>query len=215
MNRPYPEQIELLELNLDQIRVLSSSACSEVFSAFSAIEPLSAREVGNEVGRSAAAVHEHVDKLLDVGLIVPVETRKRRSRVETLYVHKGLITRFVIARQNREALEAYADRFKAQMRLAERQFASAMDAASVDKSIVDFLAYKWVTGYLDKTSALRLKEAINQIQALMEESRTTEPAVREEGEYVRVIFSSLLLPVVHESRKRSNSSADTEQEMGE
>lgn len=215
MNRPYPEQTDLLELNLDQIRVLSSSACSEVFSAFSPLEPLSAREIGKEVGRSAAAVHEHVDKLLDVGLIVPVETRKRRSRVETLYVHKGLITRFVIAKQNREALEAYADRFKAQMRLAERQFASAMDAASVEKSIVDFLAYKWVTGYLDRASALRLKEAINQIQALMEESRATEPSQREEGEYVRVIFSSLLLPVVHESRKRSNSSTEPEDDLGD
>ncbi len=215
MNRPYPEQTELLELNLDQIRVLSSSACSEVFSAFSPIEPLSAREVGKEVGRSAAAVHEHIDKLLAVDLIVPVETRKRRSRVETLYVHKGQVTRLVIAKQNREALEAYADRFKAQMRLAERQFASAMDAASVDKSIVDFLAYKWVTGYLDRASALRLKEAINQIQSLMEESRTTEPSQREEGEYVRVIFSSLLLPVVHESRKRSNTSTDPEHDLGE
>ncbi len=196
----------MLELKLDQVRVLSSSACSEVFSAFSPVEPLSAREVGKEVGRSAAAVHEHVDKLLDVGLIVAVDTRKRRSRIETLYVHKGVVTRFVIAKQDRESLEAYSDRFKAQMRLAERQFESAMDAASVDKSILDFLAYKWVTGYLDRPSALKLKAAVSEIQSLMEEMRETEPSRREEGEYVRVIFSSLLLPVAHESRKRSNPS---------
>ena len=211
MNRPFPEQIELVELSLEQIRVLSSSACSEVFSAFSPNEALSAREVGQEVGRSAAAVHEHVDKLLECDLIVAVGTRKRRSRTETLYVHKGLITRFVIAKQDRESLEAYSDRFKAQMRLAERQFQGAMEAVSVDRSIIDFLAYKWVTGYLNRESALRLKSAINEIQSLMEEVRELDPARRGEGDYVRVIFSSLLLPVAHESKKRSSRNA---QEVG-
>jgi hypothetical protein len=91
------------------------------------------------------------------------------------------------------------------MRLAERQFESAMEAASVDKSIIDFLAYKWVTGYLDRSSAIKLKAAINEIQSVMEGMRETEPSRREEGEYIRVIFSSLLLPVADESRKRSGT----------
>lgn len=211
MNRPFPEQIELVELSLEQIKVLSSSACSEVFSAFSPNEALSAREVGQEVGRSAAAVHEHVDKLLECDLIVAVGSRKRRSRTETLYVHRGLITRFVLAKQNQESLAAYSDRFKAQMRLAERQFQGAMEAVSVDRSLMDFLAYKWVTGYLNRENALRLKDAINEIQSVMEEMRELDPARREMGDFVRVTFSSMLMPVTHESKKRSSRSV---QEVG-
>ena len=80
-------QVDVLEFNLDQVTAIASQARSEVFWAFGSETPMSAQEIAKEIGKSAQTVRYHINELVRVGLLMPVEHRKRRSRIEEAYVH--------------------------------------------------------------------------------------------------------------------------------
>ncbi len=86
----WPGQIPELEFNLEQIKAIAPSSRSEVFWAYQSKEPLSVNEVGKLVGKSAQAVRYHTNELLRIGLLLAVETRKRHSRTEDLYVTRAI-----------------------------------------------------------------------------------------------------------------------------
>jgi DNA-binding transcriptional ArsR family regulator len=88
----FPGQVEVLHLELEHVRALASPVRSLVFWTFSDRVPKSISDVAREVGRSPQSVRYHVNSLHDLGLILAVDTRKRRSRTEELYVQKGLST---------------------------------------------------------------------------------------------------------------------------
>lgn len=52
-------------------------------------EPKSASDLAEEIGKTPQTVRYHLSSLLELGLIIAVATRQRRSRTETLYVHKA------------------------------------------------------------------------------------------------------------------------------
>lgn len=79
----------MLQFNLDQMKVLSSSIRSEVFWAFHPYDQKSVNDVAKELGKSAQTVHYHVNALVEIELLVPADTRQRRSRTEQLYLAKG------------------------------------------------------------------------------------------------------------------------------
>jgi hypothetical protein len=83
----WPGQDEEIIFNLVQLRALSSVARSEVFWAFSNIEPRSTNEVAVAIRRTSPTVRYHVNELLKANMLLAVETRKRRSRTEEAYVH--------------------------------------------------------------------------------------------------------------------------------
>jgi predicted transcriptional regulator len=84
-----PNQIERLEINLEQMRGLSSTVRADVFWSFHAIAQKSVNDIAKELGKSAQTIHYHVNALIKLELLVPGETRKKRSRTEQLYVRRA------------------------------------------------------------------------------------------------------------------------------
>lgn len=90
VNRPlWPGQIEDLFYDLDQVRTLCSPIRSLVFWSLDSYEAKSATDVAVEIGKTAQTVRYHLSALLKLDLIMPLSTRKKRSRTETLYVRKA------------------------------------------------------------------------------------------------------------------------------
>lgn len=197
-----PGQVEILRMNHDQVVALGSVVCSEVFAAFDVRRPLSIREVAQELGKSAAAVGEQVTKLLSVGLLIEAGSRKRHARTETLYVHKGIKTRFVIEDHDWPTIEAYLHRFESQMRQLGRMHSLAQRAQHQDPSLRGFMLYKWHSVYLSPENALRIIQAMEELLELAL-ALETKPTTPPEGEStVRVTLATLMLPTTAESRAR-------------
>lgn len=85
----HPNQVEILEFSLEQVKALSSAIRAEVFWSFHQYNHKSVNDIAKEIGKSAQTVHYHTNALLDLGLIVATETRQKRSRTEQLYLRKA------------------------------------------------------------------------------------------------------------------------------
>lgn len=201
----YPDQIANLELELKHIEVLASAPCSEVYATIGPEEPIAIREIAVEVNRSTAAVGEHITKLLSVGLIIPVGTRKRRARTETLYVRSCVDYHVNSRKLTPEAREAYITRFRCQMRQVDRYHSNAQRTFAVDESLVDYFSYRWQVGYMTRENAIKFKEEIKEFHARFVSLLEDNPEVRKNGEYVRVQHSMTFLPTQRESEKRLKS----------
>jgi hypothetical protein len=88
----FPGQRELNVLSKEQVRALASPVKQQVYFTYGNDEPMSAADVGKEIGKSAQTVRYHTNELLALDLLLEVGVRKRRSREEALYVHKGMMT---------------------------------------------------------------------------------------------------------------------------
>ena len=204
MDAPKVEPAELMHMNRDQVLALASMACSEVFSGFGAAEPHSIREVSAELGKSSASVGEHVAKLLEVGLLIPCGSRKRRSRVETLFIHAARIIRFVPQEHDWPTIEAYLGRFRGQMRLAEREYEAGQKATFDDPTFRGFMLYKWNRVYLSPQNAQRIRTAIESLHDLILSLSEPPPAPNSNSDLVRATFTTMLLPGLRESRRRAS-----------
>ncbi len=202
MSKLAVNQIQLLTMTAEHLQVLASSACSEVYTTLLATESFSIREVARELNRTPASVGEHISKLLDVGLIIPAGTRKRRSRTETLFIHKAITTRFPFENQSPESMTHYHDRFKSYMRSAERQLGAAISVFLKDETYFDFVTYKWHTGYLTRENALKVKDAIMEVQDLFDELQETNPENRSPETHIRLNLTEFLMPTQRESENR-------------
>lgn len=197
----YPEQAPVLHMSADQVRTLASAACSEVFSTLSAFEPQSVREVAAAIERSPASVGEQVAKLVEVGLVFKCGERKRRSRLEALYLHRGLVTRFRLEGQPPEVLEAFRRRFSSQLRLAERHHAAFHEALPTDPSLTDYFAYKAYSLKLDRAGALKVQMAIHEVLDLAKALSAALPEGTQDEEVLRMQFVSWLMPTLAASRE--------------
>lgn len=86
MDTERPTQADLITLSLDQLKCLSSPIRSQIFWCFDPNEPRSVMDVAKEIGKSAQTTHYHLHHLVDAALLIPAGERKRRSRIETLYI---------------------------------------------------------------------------------------------------------------------------------
>ena len=201
MKPKFPGQVELLVLNPKQVKALSSVACDEVYETLGSKEPRSIREVAEEVGRSPAAVSEHMAKLVKVGLVITAGTRKRRSRTEKLYVAKAMTDRFISQENTWATIKVYLKRFQGQMRLAMREHEAAQLALRKDRSFVAFLSFRNRSVYLSPENSLIVKQKFTELSSLVAEMNEPDPEVRSAGGHVRVDVSLLMLPTVNESKK--------------
>lgn len=204
MSLYHPGQVEILYLSVEQVQTLASAACSDVFSAFSVEEPLSIREVSLIVERSTASVGEHVAALLRCGLIIPCGQRKRRSRQESLYVKKGVITRWSTKDATAEGAKAYQHRFRAQLRLAEREFEAAQQAILADPAFAPYVLYRWRKIAIQPKDIGRLRQAILSFAEAVE-SLSESPSTENDDGLVRATLTTLLLPTIPTSRKRTGN----------
>ena len=202
MYKPHPNQIDFLKLEKEHLTVLASAPCTEVFQAMSYVEPMSIREIALEVNRSTASVGEHIVKLLEVGLIVAVGTRKRRAREETLYAMKAADHRFDPVGQSEEATEACIKKFRCDLRQTDHMSAAAFHAIRKEPSLHDYVLIRSYAGYMSKDNVDKLRKAMEDIAKLFSELVETDPEVRENGEFTRVKISTVILPTKRESLKR-------------
>lgn len=176
-------------------------------------EPFAIREVAREMGKSPAAVGAHVAKLVEVGLVIQVGTRKRRSRIESLYAHRAKSANFSFVDQPWEYTEKYLARFRGAMRSIERQHEMFQRAVRVDPSFIPFGSYNWRTVWLNREQRIAYAERLRALRTEMLEASETDPAVREKGEYVRLVLSMTFFPTVVESKKRMASGRDSERDV--
>ena len=140
-------------------------------------------------------------KLLKVGLVLQVGTRKRRSRTEALYVPSALTERTVLAGRPWKYAEAFMKRFEGQMRLKIRQMRAAQEALRKDRSYVAYMTSRGRIAYLSPESALIVKQKISELLEIVHELDQTDPDTRSAGEHVRVSVAVTMLPSIPESRK--------------
>ncbi len=69
----------------EQLRVLGAPATLEVFESLQSSGPGTMAQVGERLGRKANTLHYHVRKLVRLGLVRAVDTRRSGARTETVY----------------------------------------------------------------------------------------------------------------------------------
>lgn len=117
----WPGQVEKLVFDLEQVKTLASPIRALVFWTLSIYTPKSASDLADEIGKAPSTVRYHLSALQNLGLIIAVDSRKRRSRVETLYVR---IARLSVDRgpEGDEIYNRYRQRaFKLEMQHVVRQ----------------------------------------------------------------------------------------------
>lgn len=195
MNRTdlWPGQIEEAYLDLNQVRALASVVRSEVYWAFQTTEPLSTSDVARMLRRAAPTVRYHVNELLKVDLLLAVETRKRRSRIEDAYVHR--IARAFTPRPpyDDEYLAEMNRGFAAILRAMERERASALTAANEDPPFYDHTLFRQAVIRIAPGRMRDLRQELVELLTRYGSSRD------EEGTLVRI--AAYMDPLIGESER--------------
>lgn len=172
-NVHWPGQVERVDMNLEQVTAVASVARSEVFRAFNAREPLSAAEIATAIGKSAQTVRYHINELLKVGLIIAVETRKRRSRIEEAYVHKGVENYSLGPPYPPGYAEQMIRGFQAILRNMARERSAMVRLHDVDPGLQDFSLYRYSTIRMTRTQARKVRDRLR--ATLAEIAKTDDP----------------------------------------
>lgn len=160
-------------MDLAQVTAIASVARSEVFRAFNAREPLSAAEIAAAIGKSAQTVRYHINELLKVDLIIAVETRKRRSRIEEAYVHKALESYSIRPPYPPGYAEQLIRGFQAILRNMGRERSAMIRLHEVDPELRDFGAYRYSTVRMTQQTAAKTKARL--LATLAEIAQIDEP----------------------------------------
>lgn len=190
----FPGQLEQLTYNHEQLLALTSVARTSVLWGFNENKPLSVAEVASLIGKSPQSVHAHVNKLVEVGLLIAVETRKKRSRTEKAYVYaaRELFTpQPPFSRESRLALSA---RFTSLMRQLVREMTLAQQVMEEDPSFQAFTFSRFYNVMVSEEEAWAIRRFFQ--ETLLGASRMTK------GEGARVTLSCLMVPAVGESEAR-------------
>lgn len=162
-NELWPGQVQKAYFTLDQVKALSSLVRSEVFYAFSATEPLSSGDVATATHRTAPTVRYHVNELIRVGLLIPVETRKKRSRTEEAYVQAMVDGYTPRPPFEKEYLEEMHRGFGAILRGIERERASALAVANEDAEFYNLTNFRHTFLKLTPERAAELRKKLNAV----------------------------------------------------
>ena len=68
-----------------QMEAIISPLRQDIIEAFTAAGPCPIKRIALELGKSADSIYYHVRKLLDVGLLRHIETRRTKRRDEAIY----------------------------------------------------------------------------------------------------------------------------------
>lgn len=205
----FPGQVPVIDFELEQVRVLASPFSSEVFWSFSPDKPFAANDIARDIGKTSATVGYHIKKLLEVGLLIPTGTRKKRSRTETLYIHaaKNFFSKTV--GQSDEYLSAIVDGFKAVSRNTAREYEEFHKTLPLDSSFREFLFHRRNTLYLDSARLQALRARYTQfLQEALDLSLDAEEAARN-SDVVRLTLTDILVPTVPESIRRREAAEQT------
>lgn len=189
----FPGQTDTLVFNLDQVKVLASPGTNEIFWAFSGRTPKSAREVAESMGKRAPAVHYHVAILVEHGLLIGVEERKRYARTETLYVRSGVRCVDNLEGASEEYLGYRIKSFAATMREISRQTELLYELSPHKPDVWDFEHYQRTFANLSAEQAAYLK-------AKLEEITREVIAMPNDPEGTRVNVTLVMRPTIDQAR---------------
>lgn len=200
MDQPrFPEQLDQASFTLDQVRCLASAARAEIFWSFSATDPRSIAEVAEGLGRSASATTYHVGELVEVGLLVAVGERRRRSRVEKLYVAGSRSYVSHSFKESEEYRELLLEGYAAQLRLQLRERTAAVEALVIQPELIECTTYRRFQTRISRDRAAELKTAVLALlKAYMSESADDDSML------ISVSFS--IAPSLIESKKVTGKS---------
>lgn len=114
----------------DQIRALSTPARQEVIDAILSLGPSTVAEIARALGRPADSLYHHTRILKRVGLVVPVETRRRGRRDEVIYDVPGRPMRIDYDLADRKVSEGIVEAIGAMLRITQRDFSEAVATAT-------------------------------------------------------------------------------------
>lgn len=123
----WPGQVFVLTFDKDQFKALASSSRATIYWMYGPEHPLTVNEIGELTGFTPQAVRYHTNALLKVGLLLHVETRKSRSRIQEAYVTKGVYSKTPPPPTSEEILKIKRKAFQAAWHQFER------DRAAVNK----------------------------------------------------------------------------------
>jgi hypothetical protein len=191
---PFPGQVERIDFNLEQLQALASPVRSEVFWTFTRDHPQSVAEVARAIGKSAQTVHYHVNGLVEVGLLIAVDERKRGARMEKLYVFAA---RMLFSRGPGAPIEHFkpiVKGFQAITRTMGREFESLCDVYVDHPELGPYGVIRRVSARVNLDRAAAINRRLN---ALADEIMAME--ADEDG--IRININILMTPTLGESRQ--------------
>ena len=190
----FPGQEEQLTYNGEQLLALTSVARTSVLWGFNENKALSVAEVAQLIGKSPQSVHAHVNKLVEVGLLIAVETRKKRSRTEKAYVYAARELFTPQPPYTPESRQALSARFAALMRHSVREMSLAHAVMEKDPSFQAYTFSRFYNVMVSEEEAWAIRRFFQ--EALLGASRMSK------GEGARVTLACIMLPAVGESTAR-------------
>lgn len=195
MNETYSDQVESLIFSLDQAELLASAQKAEVFWSFSPTEPRSINQIAKALGKSASATTYHVHELEEAGMLIVAGERKKRSRMEKLYLHAAKNFFGQGHSASKEYREKAVAAFGAMARLMVRERQVVNDTFDFDIGLSRYMAF----GRFSQTvRPERAQEFAEKILKLIREFTSESPD--EGGARISIVFN--MSPTAGESRKR-------------
>lgn len=195
MAQSLSQQVEKHIFTLEQAELLASAQKAEVFWSFSPTEPRSINQIAGALGKSASATTYHVHELEEAGMLIVAGERKKRSRMEKLYVHAARSFFGEGPTASKEYREKSVEAFAAMARLMVRERQMANETFDFDIGLSRFMAF----GRFSQTvRAERAEEFGRKVLNLIREFAAE--AHDEDGTRVSIVFN--MTATLGESRKR-------------
>lgn len=112
-----------------QLEAITSARRQDILDRLAAYGPLSIRELGEHVGARPSALYHHIQRLLDVGLVVEAGSRIRRRRREQLYNTLSPQMRLLDAFVNPQNSDLMMEIVAAQSRQMIRDFRAGLSSS--------------------------------------------------------------------------------------
>ena len=190
----WPEQIGFGIYSLEQVKALSSAVRAEVYWSFAGEQPKSTLEIAQMLKRSPSTVRYHTNELIKAGLLIAVETRKRRSRTEEAYVHKIVEGFTAKAPWEPEYMEEVNRGFDSILRGMSRERRLAYEVSNLDHEFYNNIFYNRYTVRLTPQNIAKLRKKLRDI--MVEFDQLDDP------KGMRMQFSAYMAPDRSESMAR-------------
>jgi hypothetical protein len=201
MKAKFPGQALHIFFNEEQLEVLASVACNDVYASMLPNEALAIREIAADLGKSAGAVGAVIPQPIDAGLVITAGTRRRRSRTEQLYTMSSMSGSISPDGYTPEVAQLLNKQFRGNMRAAERYQSKYTEARGIDNSFRLFGYYVWSSVYLSPENSLKIRDAMASVHDLINQLGESDPENRTDDSHVRVRMTTMMFPSVKESKK--------------
>jgi hypothetical protein len=180
-------------LDAAKLACLASPVRREVFTAFRQLGPGSVREVAEDIGRKVELVHYHTKALVDAGLLREDGRRPTSRKPECLYSPTAAMFRLPNLEADPELAEVTRKAVAAGLRQTTRKYEQAAKAAVLDPSLRNNMSVIQASIRLSPADA---ETFIGMIEAANRFARDAQ-----QGDGIRLIWSSLVIPEVTRSSR--------------